>query len=82
MPARGGQLPHQRVEADLRRRLGAGEWEPGTALPSTEQLAGHYGVAKGTVTRALRDLAAEGLVHTIPRWATVAGPPERDAPAP
>jgi DNA-binding GntR family transcriptional regulator len=67
-------LPHQRVKADLRRRLQAGEWEAGTALPSTEELARHYEVAKGTVTRALRDLAAEGLVHTVPRWGVFSGP--------
>jgi DNA-binding GntR family transcriptional regulator len=76
MPARGARLPYQRVKTDLARRLRAGEWEPGTALPPTEELARHYGVAKGTVTRALRDLAADGLVHTIPRWATIAGPPD------
>jgi GntR family transcriptional regulator len=73
-------MPYQQVTDDLRRRLRAGEWPAGTALPATAMLAEHYHVAKGTVTRALRVLAEEGLVHTVPRWATVAGPPPQDAP--
>lgn len=79
MPPRGSHLPYQQVTHDLRRRLQEGEWPPGTALPSTAELASHYHVAKGTITRALRVLAADGLVHTVPRWATVAGPPPEDA---
>ena len=46
-----------RVEADLRRRLEAGEWASGEALPSVAGLASHYGVARGTVAKALRRLA-------------------------
>jgi DNA-binding GntR family transcriptional regulator len=58
------------VAASLRQRIAAGEWEPGDALPAVGALAGHYGVARATVTRALHVLEAEGLVRIIPRWGT------------
>jgi DNA-binding GntR family transcriptional regulator len=58
------------VEADLRRRIEAGEWERGQALPSVPVLAEHYGVARATVSRALRALADDGLVTIVPRWGT------------
>jgi DNA-binding GntR family transcriptional regulator len=67
---RSEQLPSARVEADLRRRLDAGEWVTGEALPPVAQLAGEYEVARGTVARVLAKLADEGLVRIVPRWGT------------
>ena len=67
---RSEQLPSARVEADLRRRLDAGEWATGEALPPVAQLAGEYEVARGTVARVLAKLAGEGLVRIVPRWGT------------
>jgi GntR family transcriptional regulator len=64
------ELPSARVEADLRRRLTADEWASGEPLPTVADLAEHYGVARGTVARALRTLEAESLVRIIPRWGT------------
>ena len=70
MPPRTPQRPYETVAADLRRRIAAGEWEVDEALPSTYALAQEYGVSQTTITRALRELSAEGLVRTIPRWGT------------
>lgn len=70
MPERTPDLPRDRVEADLRRRIAAGEWRHGQALPSVPALAEHYGVARATVSRAVRALADEGLVRVVPRWGT------------
>jgi DNA-binding GntR family transcriptional regulator len=64
------ERPAERVEADLRRRAGAGEWASGEALPTVAALAGHYGVARGTVARALQAMEADGLVRIVPRWGT------------
>lgn len=69
-PPRTPELPSARVEADLRERIAAGEWASGEALPTVAQLAGHYGVSRGAVSRALRVLVADGLVRTVPRWGT------------
>jgi DNA-binding GntR family transcriptional regulator len=67
---RGPERPFEIVAADLRRRIAAGEWQPGEPLPTVAVLAGHYGVSKATVTRTLRILADEGLVRVVPRWGT------------
>jgi GntR family transcriptional regulator len=70
VPPRDRELPSRRVETDLRRRIDADEWEHGKALPSVADLAEHYGVARGTVAKALRRLAGDGLVEIIPAWGT------------
>jgi DNA-binding GntR family transcriptional regulator len=54
----------------VRRRIAAGEWQQGEALPTVAALSDHYGVSRTTVTRALRGLAAEGLITIVPRWGT------------
>jgi GntR family transcriptional regulator len=64
------ERPTERVEADLRRRVEAGEWASGEALPTVARLAEHYGVARGSVTRALQALEADGMVRVVPRWGT------------
>ena len=58
------------MAADLRRRIAAGEWQVDEALPTVADLAGHYQVSRSTAARALRTLAAEGLVRIVPRWGT------------
>ena len=70
VPPRSPQRPFETVAGDLRRRIDAGEWAVDEALPTNAALAAHYGVSQATVTRALRTLAAEGLVRTVPRWGT------------
>lgn len=64
------ELPSARVEADLRRRLAAGEWASGDPMPTVALLAEHYEVARGTVARALRTLEGEELVRIVARWGT------------
>jgi DNA-binding GntR family transcriptional regulator len=64
------ERPGDRIEADLRQRIEAGEWQSGDQLPSVAALAEHYGVAGGTVARVLRILAADGLVRMVPGWGT------------
>jgi GntR family transcriptional regulator len=67
---RGPERPYEIVAGDLRRRITAGEWQSGEALPTVAVLAEHYGVSKATVTRTLQILAGEGLVRVVPRWGT------------
>jgi GntR family transcriptional regulator len=64
------ELPSDRVAADLRRRIAAGECDHGEALPAVAALAAQYEVSRGAVSRALRVLADEGLVRIVPRWGT------------
>jgi DNA-binding GntR family transcriptional regulator len=62
--------PSARVEADLRARIAAGEWDHGAALPSVAALAEHYAVSRASVSKALRRVADDGLVEIVPAWGT------------
>jgi DNA-binding GntR family transcriptional regulator len=71
MPSdRAPELPSRRVEAALRARVSAGEWESQERLPSVAQLADEYGVARSTVVSALRRMEADGLVSIVRNWGT------------
>ncbi len=65
---RGPERPGDRVEADLRRRIEAGEWEREQALPTVAALARHYQVSPGVIQRAEKRLEAAGLVRIVARW--------------
>lgn len=60
-----GQSRYGALAAALRERVIAGEWPPGSALPSEQTLAAEHGVALGTMRRALELLAQQGLVERI-----------------
>jgi DNA-binding GntR family transcriptional regulator len=64
------ERPGERVEADLRRRIAAAEWQADEMMPTVAEFAGHYGVSPGVITRVLSRLADDGLVRTVPRWGT------------
>lgn len=57
---------YEQLAAILRAQIASGELQPGRALPSGKQLVQTYGVARGTVDKALAVLKAEGLVYTLP----------------
>lgn len=53
---------YERIAADLRLRLRAGEFAQGASLPSEAQLSTEHGVSRNTVRRAIRQLVEEGLI--------------------
>lgn len=53
----------RRVADALRAAIESGEYGPGTALPTGEGIAEKYGVHRGTAMKAVRLLAADGLVE-------------------
>ena len=48
----------------IRRRIAAGDWPPGTEMPSIRQLAVALSVSVITVKRAYRDLEQQGVIVT------------------
>lgn len=60
-----GQSRYGALAGALRERVIAGEWPPGSALPSEQMLASEHGVALGTMRRALELLVQQGLVERI-----------------
>lgn len=58
--------PYQRLAAELRHLITAGDWPPGTRIPSARALQDEYGVGRGVVERAIMQLKREGLLEGIP----------------
>lgn len=56
---------YEQVKAFIRQHIASGNWRPGDPVPSEAALMQQFGVARMTVNRALRELAAEGLVTRI-----------------
>jgi GntR family transcriptional repressor for pyruvate dehydrogenase complex len=61
-PARKPKLAEMVVDA-LRKRIGAGEFGPGTKLPTESQLTIHFGVSRTVIREAIAALAADGMVQ-------------------
>lgn len=55
------------IAGQLRRRIQAGEWLPGTTLPGYAGLAEEYGVGRGVISEALEILEGEGLISVVKR---------------
>jgi GntR family transcriptional repressor for pyruvate dehydrogenase complex len=58
----GDELKSDRVVAELERRILRGELEPGTRLPTENELCDMLGVSRSVVRDAVRTLVARGLV--------------------
>lgn len=64
MPSRA---PYQRVAAEIRRRIDAGDWPPGHQLPSQAQLAAELHVSLAEARRGMSVAHREGLLDGTPR---------------
>jgi GntR family transcriptional regulator len=62
---------HERLKRTLSERILLGAWSPGAAIPGEVELSAQFGVAVGTVRKALGALVAEGLLTRRPRVGTV-----------
>jgi GntR family transcriptional regulator len=61
-PVVGFRPLYLQVREELARHLGNGRWQPGSALPSEQELARELGVSQGTVRKALDELTAEHIL--------------------
>ncbi len=69
----GKQLRYIRIADDLRSRIQAGAFPPGSPLPSHRELAEQFSTSMMTTRQALHVLAAEGLVSIVHGRGTYAG---------
>jgi DNA-binding GntR family transcriptional regulator len=70
VPAKNSRYPE--IAALLRARILAGEWEPGSTLPTLDKLAAEFDADKNTVSRAISEvLEPEGLVWAVPKRGTI-----------
>ena len=58
-----GPLYRQIADA-LRQKIDSGEYEPGTQIPTEDELIAEYHMSRNTVRAAIKELATAGLVET------------------
>ena len=74
---------YRQIYLAIRTGIASGDIPPGTRIPSITYLTVQYSVARGTVAKAMRDLASEGLIVRYPGhgyFATSAGQPAPGSP--
>jgi GntR family histidine utilization transcriptional repressor len=72
--------PARRIRDEIAAAIQSGEWRPGDRVPTEQELAARYGCARATVSKALGELAASGLVERRRKAGTfVAHPPVHSA---
>ena len=62
---RTADLAYVIVTDDIAARIAAGELQPGARLLAERELARHYGVAYGTIRRAMKELRARDLISSV-----------------
>ncbi|PZT96834.1 MAG: histidine utilization repressor [Brevundimonas sp.] len=70
---------HQRIYADLERRILSGDLSPGDRIPFEHQLTDAYGCSRMTVSKAISELAGRGLVTRRRRAGTFVAQPKAHA---
>jgi len=53
---------YRQIKTLILQALEAGEWRPGQAIPSEQELAARFSVSQGTVRKAIDEMAAENLL--------------------
>ncbi len=62
---RGPELVYVQVADDIAAQIARGELTAGDRLMGEAEMAAHYGIAKMTARRAVRELRERGLVRTV-----------------
>ena len=82
---RTADLAYVTVTDDIAARIASGELQPGARLLAERELARRYGVAYGTIRRAMKELRARGLISSVQGRGTFVarrdGPPPEPSPA-
>lgn len=77
---RAASNPARRIREDIEGRIHSGAWKPGTRIPIEQELAQRYGCARATVSKALAELVAAGLIERRRKAGSfVAHPPVHSA---
>jgi GntR family transcriptional regulator, histidine utilization repressor len=56
---------YEQVKDWIRQHIARGEWRPGDVVPSEAALMERFSISRMTANRALRELAAEGMVTRV-----------------
>lgn len=69
-PAPSGPWTYRSVKREILRRISEREWDRGQRIPSEMELASEFDCSRGTVNRALRELAEAGVLERRRRAGT------------
>ncbi|MDR2259664.1 MAG: GntR family transcriptional regulator [Azoarcus sp.] len=53
---------YRQIKSLILQALEAGEWRPGQAIPSEQELAARFNVSQGTVRKAIDEMAADNIL--------------------
>ena len=53
---------YRQIKALILQALESGEWRPGQAIPSEQELAARFNVSQGTVRKAIDEMAADNIL--------------------
>lgn len=72
--------PARHIRDEIAGLIRSGAWRPGHRIPTEQELAAHHGCARATVSKALSELAASGLIERRRKAGSfVAHPPVHSA---
>ncbi|GAA3911910.1 winged helix-turn-helix domain-containing protein [Actinoplanes auranticolor] len=57
---------YEEIADDLQHRIKAGEFPPGSRLPSRRELIAHYEVTEPVIDRAMQILRIKEITETLP----------------
>ena len=73
------QSLHQRILTEIGDKIVSGEWSPGFRIPFEHELTEHYSCSRMTVSKALSQLAAQGLIERRKRSGSFVTRPKSQA---
>ncbi|HEY1997780.1 histidine utilization repressor [Paraburkholderia sp.] len=65
---------YEQIKRYVLKRIAQGDWKPGGLIPSETELVKEFGVARMTVSRALRELTAERVLTRVQGSGTFVAP--------
>lgn len=66
--------PYEQIKRYVMQRIADGTWRPGDAIPSEAEFVKEFGVARMTVSRALRELTAQRVLTRVQGSGTYVAP--------
>ena len=68
-------LQYKRIKTFILNGIVTGDWQPGSRLPSENQLAEQFSLSRMTVNRAIKELESDGVVSRVQGKGTFVAPP-------